>query len=124
MGLPQRPQICALSAATANALTTVLAGLAFTTTSLPNIIFLVAFVAGFLRVLILASPGIVKMPVFFTSAWPSSANEFKTLVVTLFFSSTLFAIESAMEPLVMALFPAAFFIAAPLAMVVFPTKFG
>merc|ERR1719223_1874434 len=81
-------------------------------------------VAGFLRVLILASPGIVKMPVFFTSACPSSASEFKPLVVTLFFSSTLFARESAMEPLVMALFAAAFFIAAPFAMVVFSTKIG
>merc|ERR1719468_478661 len=68
VGAAWRHQIAALSAATANALTTVLAGLAFTTTSLPNIIFLDAFVAGFLRVLILASPGIVKMPVFFTSA--------------------------------------------------------
>jgi len=44
-------------------LTTVLAGLAFTTTSLPNIVFLDAFVAGFLRVLILGgSDGTDRAP--------------------------------------------------------------
>merc|ERR1719192_2453130 len=71
-----------------NALTTVLAGFAFTTVSLPNIILLVALVAGFLRVLILARPGMVKTPDFFTSA--------------------LVASESARAPLVMAFAAAAF----------------
>merc|ERR1719206_1226356 len=53
-------QIALLSAAVGNALTTVLAGFALTTTSWPNIILLAAFVAGFLLVLILAKPGMVK----------------------------------------------------------------
>merc|ERR1719346_268543 len=81
-------QIWAFNAATGNALTTVLAGFAFTTVSLPNIILLVALVAGFLRVLILARPGMVKTPDFFTSA--------------------LVASESARAPLVMAFAAAAF----------------
>merc|ERR1712008_74550 len=55
-------QIWALNAATAKALTTVLAGFAFTIVSLPNITFLVALVAGFLLVLILARPGMVNTP--------------------------------------------------------------
>merc|ERR1719468_386461 len=54
--------------ATANALTVVLASLAFTMTSLPDVFFLDAFVAGFLRVLIPASPRIVKMQDCFGSA--------------------------------------------------------
>merc|ERR1712144_10553 len=61
-------QICALSAATGKAFTTVLAGLAFTFISWPKAILTPALVAGFTRVLILQSPGMVKMPAFFTSA--------------------------------------------------------
>merc|ERR1711953_1341053 len=80
-------QIELLSAAAGNALTTVLAGFALTTTSWPNIIFLAAFVAGFLLVLILARPGMLKTPAFLTSAVPTSAKEPKSLVTTLFFSS-------------------------------------
>ena len=75
--------------ATGNALTTVLAGFARMIVSLPNMILLVALVAVFLRVLILARPGIVNTPVFFTSAAPISPNEPKSLVTTLFFSSAL-----------------------------------
>merc|ERR1712129_691539 len=62
----------AFNAATGNALTTVLAGFAFTSVSLPKMILLVALVAGFLRVLILARPGMVNTPVFFASAAPIS----------------------------------------------------
>ena len=65
-------QMLAFNAATGNALTTVLAGFAFTSVSLPNMILLVALVAGFLRVLILARPGMVNTPVFFASAAPIS----------------------------------------------------
>merc|ERR1719478_234865 len=61
-------QICALSAATGKALTTVLAGFAFTFISWPKAILTPALVAGFTRVLILQRPGIVKIPAFFTSA--------------------------------------------------------
>merc|ERR550534_1633824 len=101
-------QIALLSAAVGNALTTVLAGFALTTTSWPNIILLVALVAGFLPVLILARPGMVKTPDFLTSAAPTSAKEPKSVVTTLFFSSQLVERESAMAPLVMAFEPAAF----------------
>ena len=82
-------QMLAFNAATGNALTTVLAGFALMIFSSPNMILLVALVAGFLRVLILARPGIVNTPVFFTSAAPISPNEPKSLVTTLFFSSAL-----------------------------------
>merc|ERR1719158_966730 len=67
-------QMLRFRAATAKALTTVLAGLAFTTTSFPNIIFFPALVAGFTLVLIRQSPGRVKMPVDFTSPAPISAR--------------------------------------------------
>merc|ERR1711988_2099081 len=65
---PNQAQICALSAATGKAFTTVLAGFALTFISWPNAILTPAFVAGFARVLILHRPGIVKIPVFLTSA--------------------------------------------------------
>ena len=51
-----------LKADATNALTTVFAGFAFTTDSLPNIIFLVALVAGLLLVFIRQSPGIARTP--------------------------------------------------------------
>merc|ERR1719343_844299 len=101
-------QMLAFNAAAGNALTTVLAGFALTIVSLPNMILLVALVAGFLRVLILARPGIVNTPFFFTSAAPISPNAPKSLVTTLFFSSALVASESARAPLVMAFAAAAF----------------
>merc|ERR550519_514129 len=101
-------QIVFLRAATANALMTVLAGFAFTTVSLPNIILLVAFVAGFLLVLILARPGMVNTPAFFTSAAPTSAKLPKSLVTTLLFNSALVASASARAPLVMLVAPAFF----------------
>merc|ERR1719225_979618 len=107
-------QIALFNAAVGNAFTTVLAGFALTTTSWPNIIFLAAFVAGFLLVLILARPGMVNTPDFLTSAAPTSANEPRSFVTTLFFSSQLVARASAMAPLVMARAGAAFI--PPLAM--------
>ena len=48
------------------AFTTVFAGRAFTTTTLPNISRLPAFVAGLSRVLIMQRPGSVNLPTFFT----------------------------------------------------------
>merc|ERR1719411_1792562 len=95
-------QIALLSAAVGNALTTVFAGFALTTTSWPNIILLAAFVAGFFLVLILARPGMVNTPDFLTSAAPTSANEAKSFVMTLFFNSALVARASARAPLLMA----------------------
>merc|ERR1719414_147862 len=112
-------QIALLSAAVGNALTTVLAGFALTTTSWPNIIFLVALVAGFLRVLILARPGTVNTPDFLTSVAPTSANLAKSFETTLFFNSELVASTSARAPLPIA-FEAAFIAAAFIAAAFIP----
>merc|ERR1712168_676802 len=68
------------SAATANALTTVFVGLAFTIVSLPKISFFPALVAGFLRVLILQRPGKEKTLFFFNSAVAISARLARTFV--------------------------------------------
>merc|ERR550532_1422501 len=94
--------------AVGNALTTVLAGFALTTTSWPNIIFLPAFVAGFFFVLILTRPGIVKTPVFLTSVVPTSANAPKSFEMTLFFTFSVSS-AAARAPLVMAFAATAFF---------------
>merc|ERR1712203_332991 len=82
-----RAQIAFLSAATAKALTTVLAGLALTITTLPKISFLPALVAGLRRVLIMHKPGIVTFPVFFTSEVATLASVSSTFVTCVFFSS-------------------------------------
>merc|ERR1719252_311401 len=59
------------------AFTIVLAGFAATFTLLPNISLTPAFVAGFVFVLIMHSPGIVNLP-FFASAVPISARASRT----------------------------------------------
>merc|ERR1719199_1709631 len=87
-------QIWSLRAATAKAFTTVLAGFAFTFTSLPKMFLTPALVAGFTRVLILAMPGIVKMPVFFTSAVARAArlsrsSEHAFVIISCFSASSL-----------------------------------
>merc|ERR1719240_2626321 len=76
------PQMLAFNAATGNALTIFLAGFAFTTTTFPNTSLFPALVAGFMRVLILTSPGSVKTPVLFASLVPISASVAKTLPAT------------------------------------------
>merc|ERR1719474_1416847 len=86
-------------AATANALTTVFAGLAFTIVSLPKISFFPALVAGFLRVLILQTPGKVKTLFFFSSAVAISARLARTIVASFFLSSHPVARASAKAPL-------------------------
>merc|ERR1719453_1159669 len=93
-----------------NAFTTVFAGFAFTTTVLPNISRLPAFVAGFTRVLIMHTPGTMNLP-FFTSAAATEARLFKTFMQSDFLTSVSAASASAMPPLVM-LFTAAFFVGA------------
>merc|ERR1719367_1792192 len=95
-------QMLAFKAATGNALTIFFAGLALTMHILPKISFLPALVAGFMRVLMRHRPGMVKMPVFFTSAVAISARLANTLPATAFFSSHFAARASAMAPLVMA----------------------
>merc|ERR1719183_2041120 len=98
-------QICALSAATGNAFTTVLAGLAFTFISLPNAILTPALVAGLTRVLILQSPGIVKMPVFFTSVVASVAKLSRSPEQTFVFISCCSASVLMRAPFGMTLLP-------------------
>merc|ERR1711920_719235 len=83
----RRTQTDFLSAATAKALTMVLAGFALTITNLPKISFFPALVAGFRRVLIMHKPGIVTLPVFFTSPVATLARVSRTLVTSDFFSS-------------------------------------
>merc|ERR550532_597992 len=92
-------QMLAFRAATGNALTIVFAGLALTMHILPKISFLPALVAGLRRVLMRHRPGMVKTPVFFTSAVAISARLAITLVATDFFSSHLVARASATAPL-------------------------
>merc|ERR1712025_75735 len=61
-------QMLFLRAEMQKALTIFLAGAAFTFTILPNAILVPAFLAGFILVLIMQRPGMVNLPVFFTSA--------------------------------------------------------
>jgi len=74
-----------LIAATGNALTTVFAGFAFTTISLPNITFLVAFVAGFFLVFTMQRPGNVNLPSPFSSCVAMPPREPMTFEHSLFF---------------------------------------
>merc|ERR1719158_2314087 len=60
-------QMLFFSAATQKPLTIFVAGLALTVTTLPKTSLLPAFVAGFMRVLIMTKPGMVNLPDFFTS---------------------------------------------------------
>merc|ERR1719337_351650 len=99
-------QICDLSAATGKAFTTVLAGFAFTLISWPKAILNPALVAGFMRVLILQRPGIVKMPVFFTSVVARTAKLSMRAEHALVFISCCSASALISAPFVMALPPA------------------
>merc|ERR1712182_180228 len=77
-------------------------GLAFTNTTLPKTSRLPAFVAGFVRVLILHKPGTVKIPVLDTSLEAISAKLPMTFMHTDFFNSHSLAKASAMAPLAIA----------------------
>merc|ERR1719163_220922 len=96
-------QIWAFSAATGKGFTTVLAGLAFTFISWPKAILTPALVAGFTRVLILQRPGMVKMPVFFTSVVASAAKLSRRPAHTFVFISCCSASVLTRAPLVMTL---------------------
>merc|ERR1719326_2898470 len=98
-------QILCFKAATGNALTIFLAGLALTFTILPKISLLPAFVAGFVRILSLAKPGIVKTPAFFTFAVATSANLSRRPAHCDFLSSAPAAKASAIAPFDIALTP-------------------
>merc|ERR1712025_211507 len=91
-------QIAFLSAATGNAFTTVLAGLALTTASLPNIMRLPAFVAGFTRVFTVHTPGTTNFPAFFTCAWATSAKTPRIFEHSDFLRPDSVASASAMAP--------------------------
>merc|ERR1712039_13810 len=86
-----------LRAATQNAFTIVFAGLALTTTTLPNISRLPALVAGFVRVLIMQSPGMVAFPADITCLVATAAKLSRTC--TACFLSSSVAIASARPPL-------------------------
>merc|ERR1719463_278228 len=98
-------------ALTANALTMVRAGFALTTTSLPNAILLPAFCAGLCRVFTMHTPGIVNLPVDFTSLPTNVARASSTLLASDFFISQEVPKASAMAPFDKALAPFIAFIA-------------
>merc|ERR1719387_3455851 len=103
---PQRhcaSQMAALSAATGKAFTTVFAALAFTFTSFPNITLFPAFVAAFLLVLTMHTPGITNFPALFTCFVATSARTSMTFEHSDFFRPDPSASASAMAPLVMLL---------------------
>merc|ERR1719468_814594 len=102
----------ALMAATGNAFTTVLAGLALTCTILPKISRLPALVAGFKRVFTMQTPGIVNLPSFFTCLAATSDKAPKTLLHCAFFKSQAVANWSAISVLEMDLAPFMAFIGA------------
>merc|ERR1712079_941997 len=97
----RRAQMAFFSAAVQNAFTTVFAGFAFTTTVFPNISLLPALVAGFRRVLIMQSPGMVNLPALFTSLVATLARVSKILETSDFFRSCAVAMASARPVLVM-----------------------
>merc|ERR1712066_692953 len=75
--IPQYPHTLFFRAETGKAFTTFLAGFAFTITTFPKTSLFPALVAGFMRVLILQTPGIVNTPVLFTSFVAISARLFR-----------------------------------------------
>merc|ERR1719226_152227 len=83
----------------AKAFTTVLAGFALTSTTLPNISLLPALVAGFLRVLIIARPGMTNLPDFLTSPVPTLARVAKAVAATDFLISQASAMAAVRAPL-------------------------
>merc|ERR1712061_670709 len=94
-----QPQMLFFKAATQYALTIVLAGLALTTTTLPNISRLPAFVAGFVRVFTMQSPGMVTFPALLTCLVATAARLSSTFTQSFFFSSVSVAMASAKPPL-------------------------
>merc|ERR1711913_20343 len=100
------PQNCFFRAETGKAFTIVLAGFAFTMTTLPKTSLLPALVAGLRRVLIMQSPGKTNLPALLTCAVATSASASTTFLQTDFFSSQPPAKASARPPLVMGLAPA------------------
>merc|ERR1719237_1748283 len=88
------PQNSSFSTLAGKAFTTVLAGFALTRTVLPNISRLPAFVAGFLRVLIVTKSGTLNLPFFFVSSTAMLASVLSALQATPRFTSQLSAIAA------------------------------
>merc|ERR1719399_1132693 len=116
-------QICFLRAAAGKAFTTVFAGFAATFTSLPKMLRMPAFVAGFTRVLMRQSPGIVKMPFFFTSPVAMETKVSRISEHCFCFSSNSSARAFVIAPLVIAL-ELLFMLAAFMAFIAFMTFFA
>merc|ERR1719356_1719635 len=87
-------QMLFFSAATGKALTTFLAGFAFTTTTLPNISRLPAFVAGFVLTFNMARPGMVNLPVDLTSFVATAARLASTFLQSAAFRPVAVAIAA------------------------------
>merc|ERR1711865_533188 len=81
----------------------VLAGFAFTLVSLPNIILTPALVAGFRRVLMRHTPGMVNTPAFFTSLVASATRLLITSEQAFCFKLCSVASALVKAPFVMAL---------------------
>merc|ERR1719468_743549 len=109
--MPHSAQTDALMAATGNAFTTVLAGLALTCAILPKISRLPALVAGFKRVFTMQTPGIVNLPSFFTCLTATSTKAPKTLLHCALFKPQAVANWSAISVLEMDLAPFMAFLA-------------
>merc|ERR1711976_194635 len=94
------PANASFRALAAKAFTTVLAGFALTSTTFPNISLLPALVAAFLRVLIIAKPGMTNLPDFFTSVVPTLASVAKAVAATVLLISQASAMAVVRAPLV------------------------
>merc|ERR1719384_1760284 len=108
----RRTQMLFFNAATAKALTTFLAGFAFTTTTFPNISLFPALVAGFVLTFNIAKPGTVNFPVDLTSFVATAARLASTFLQSAAFNPVAVAIAAVMPDCDMAVdFVAAAFIA-------------
>merc|ERR1719265_1955616 len=94
------------------------AGLAFTLMVLPKAWAVPAFLAGLMRVFSMHSPGMVNLPVFFTSA-VASATRSSTTPAHAFLSRPLLAAKASAMPPFGSAFADAFFFMAPMAFMAF-----
>merc|ERR1719446_1151668 len=94
-------QNSSLRAFAGKALTMVLAGFAFTITTLPKISRFPALVAFFWRVLIITTPGMTNLPFFFASVVAMLARVVKAVLITPLFPSQLSASAAVRALLVM-----------------------
>merc|ERR550537_2008035 len=101
-------QMLFFRAETQKAFTIFLAGAAFTLMVLPKAFLVPAFLAAFVLVLIVHKPGMVNLPVFFTSAVARVAKLSRSFEHSDFLRPLPLAKASAMPPLVMDLADIAF----------------